>query len=211
MAIKLLIAVGMAAAITLFVLLVGGGAVAFSRALAAPATPVAPEMAIEEAKAYCVAAGGAVVMRVAAMTPDSDPIGALGELEPFCEFTGGAGADEGSTISVLAETLASTTRTLAAMAYLDGKPMPAIDPPVSTDGTPVPLTAMPNPASIYCDLAGGAEYAWVAADMPADAPFRTVAMCVFPDRSAIDSWGIAYHAMGSVRGADLAGAFAWKP
>lgn len=210
---KLLIAVAMAAAITLLVLLIGGGTLAMGRALAAPsrvATPVAVALNDDDLAAACTTAGGAVVMRTAAQTPDSEPIGALGEPEPFCEFTGGAGADEGSMISVLAETLASPNPTLAAMAYLQGKPMPAIDPPAPS-GTPGAIVSMPNPASIYCQLAGGMESAWVATDMAADATFRNIAMCVFPDRSAIESWGIAYHAMGSVRGADLTGAFGWKP
>jgi hypothetical protein len=30
-----------------------------------------------------------------------------------------------------------------------------------------------------------------------------LAMCVFPDLSSIDSWGLTYHAGGVVRGADL--------
>lgn len=209
---KLLIAVGMAAAITLFVLLIGSGTVAIGRALAAPAAAqdVATGAGITE---HCAAAGGTLVMRTATQNGDVDPIAALGVPQPFCEFTGGAAADEGSTISVLAETLASTNPTEAAMAYLQGKPMPAIDPPAPGEpgSTPGAMSAMPNPASIYCELAGGVEGAWVAVDMPADAPFRNVAMCVFPDRSAIDSWGIAYHAMGSIRGADLTAAFAWKP
>lgn len=216
---KLLIAVAMAAAITLLVLLIGGGTLAMGRALAAPAAPAVAAVAATgdaqadadaDVEAFCTAAGGVIVMRTAAQTPDSDPIGALGEPEPFCEFTGGAGADEGSMISVLAETLSSTTPTHAAMAYLDARPMPAIDPPGPVDGTPVAMTGMPNPASIYCEQAGGVEGAWVAAGMAADAPFRNVAMCVFPDRSAIESWGIAYHAMGAIRGADLSGAFGWK-
>ena len=28
-------------------------------------------------------------------------------------------------------------------------------------------------------------------------------MCVFPDLSIIDSWGLAYHTMGTIRGANL--------
>jgi putative hemolysin len=208
---KLLIAVGMASAIALLVLMIAGGTVAMGRALFAPATPAAgiSHDTGAETVAWCGEAGGTIVMRTAALTPDADPPGVLGEPEPFCEFTGGAGADEGSMISVLAESLSSTQPTMAAMAYLQGKPMPAIDPPANA--TPGAMTGIPNPASIYCQQAGGVEGAWVALDMAADAPFRNVSMCVFPDRSAIESWGIAYHAMGSVRGADLTNAFAWKP
>ena len=32
-------------------------------------------------------------------------------------------------------------------------------------------------------------------------------MCVFPDGSAIDEWGIAYYASGVIRGVDLAPLF----
>jgi hypothetical protein len=36
-------------------------------------------------------------------------------------------------------------------------------------------------------------------------------MCVFPDLSIIDSWGLAYHTMGTIRGADLESLFRWNP
>jgi hypothetical protein len=36
-------------------------------------------------------------------------------------------------------------------------------------------------------------------------------MCVFPDLPIIDSWGLAYHTMGTIRGADLEPMFRWIP
>ena len=36
-------------------------------------------------------------------------------------------------------------------------------------------------------------------------------MCVFPDGSMIDEWGITYYAGGVVRGADLALLFDYQP
>jgi hypothetical protein len=36
-------------------------------------------------------------------------------------------------------------------------------------------------------------------------------MCVFPDLSIIDSWGLAYHTMGTVRGANLESVFRSQP
>ena len=36
-------------------------------------------------------------------------------------------------------------------------------------------------------------------------------MCVFPDLSSIDFWGLTYHAGGTVRGADLAPLFRYQP
>ncbi|MGI9253049.1 MAG: DUF333 domain-containing protein [Thermomicrobiales bacterium] len=202
---KLLIALAMAAAITLAVLLIGGGTTAMARFIATPtaSSETGP-------RPFCTAAGGTPVMRSASRNINAEPLELLGKPVAFCEFTGGAGADEGSSISILAESLASENPTLAAMTYLQPKQMPAIDPPADT-GTPGAMTGMPNPASIYCEQAGGIEGSYVAADLATDDPGRVITMCVFPDRSAIDSWGIAYHAMNSIRGADLAPLFAWKP
>jgi hypothetical protein len=36
-------------------------------------------------------------------------------------------------------------------------------------------------------------------------------LCVFPDLSVIDAWGLAYHTMGTIRGVDLEPLFRWKP
>ena len=38
-----------------------------------------------------------------------------------------------------------------------------------------------------------------------------VQLCVFPDLSVIDAWGLAHHTMGTIRGADLEPLFRWKP
>jgi hypothetical protein len=35
--------------------------------------------------------------------------------------------------------------------------------------------------------------------------------CVFPDGSAIDAFGLWYHANGTIRGTDLAPLFAYQP
>jgi putative hemolysin len=43
------------------------------------------------------------------------------------------------------------------------------------------------------------------------ATFKVMNMCVFPDGSAIDEFGLWYHANGTVRGADLAPLFAYQP
>ena len=69
-----------------------------------------------------------------------------------------------------------------------------------------------NPASFYCaDLGGSSQFGsgatgggWVDRDDPDD---LVVAMCVFPDGSTIDEWGIAYYSGDVVRGADLAPLF----
>jgi putative hemolysin len=72
-----------------------------------------------------------------------------------------------------------------------------------------------NPASVYCAAIGGAELGgelapdggWVNNADTKD----VVEMCVFPDLSIIDSWGLAYHTMGTIRGANLESFFRWKP
>lgn len=65
-----------------------------------------------------------------------------------------------------------------------------------------------NPASYYCtqlggtDLFGGATAAgggWVtkhSVDLVLEA-------CIFADNSTIDSWGLLYHSVGTIRGIDL--------
>ncbi len=56
----------------------------------------------------------------------------------------------------------------------------------------------------YCESVGG----WTNTDDPDD---QVVAMCVFPDESAVDEWGIAYMSGGTVRGADLSTLFRVDP
>ena len=48
----------------------------------------------------------------------------------------------------------------------------------------------------------------VAKDDPDDV---VVALCVFPDLSFIDEWGLGYHSDGTIRGTDLSTAMEYKP
>ena len=106
------------------------------------------------------------------------------------------------TLSVALTTLASAEPTMAATAYLTKPAMP------ESGGSA-------NPASVYCADLGGAELGgvlapdggWVKSDDKSD----VAEMCVFPDLSVIDSWGLAYHTMGTIRGANLESAFRWQP
>lgn len=100
-------------------------------------------------------------------------------------------------------TLASTVPTLAFVAYLTKVPMSdSYDPNKG------------NPATQYCaELDGSSAFGdtaqgggWVAPTDPIDV---LVALCVFPDGSAIDEWGLAYHSGDVIRGADLATLFAY--
>ena len=84
----------------------------------------------------------------------------------------------------------------------------------------VPSTATPsegNPATVDCGKLGGSSIfgsvgasggGWVNKSDPAD---EIVGLCVFPDLSFIDEWGIAYYSGGVVRGIDLATVMAYQP
>jgi putative hemolysin len=145
--------------------------------------------------AWCARHGGKVVARYPARNVSSGSPVALSHAVRFCEFTGGDGADPpDSRISVRMTTLAASELSMAASAYLTKPAMP------ESGGSA-------NPASVYCASLGGAEIGGVLAPdggwvntIHAD---DVVQMCVFPDLSIIDSWGLAYHTMGTIRGANL--------
>jgi hypothetical protein len=108
--------------------------------------------------------------------------------------------DSNVRIYVDTTTLAATRPSLAASAYLAKIPLDNVPPGV-------------NPAAVDCNdivhgtstwgtsISGGG---WVNFDDPV---FTVVNLCMFPDQSAIDEWGITYYAGGVVRGTDLAPLF----
>jgi putative hemolysin len=156
----------------------------------------APEPAdLAAARDYCTASGGEVQTRRATWNTNADTADwiDLGRSIELCRFQ--ADDEAQSRIYVDLITLWSEQPSLAAGAYLAKVPMDA-DP------------AQGNPATTYChDLGASAQFGsgaqgggWVAPDDPID---QVVAMCVFPDGSMIDEWGIAYMSGGEVRGADL--------
>ena len=49
------------------------------------------------------------------------------------------------------------------------------------------------------------------AGAPAGDTFDVAILCVFPDHSFIDDWGITYYAGGVVRGIDLKTVFRYQP
>lgn len=152
---------------------------------------------------WCASHQGTVVDRYPASNASSDAPVAMGPTVRFCEFTGGEGAEPpDSRISVRLTTLASDQPSMAATAYFT-------KPELAENG------GSANPASVYCAALGGVEMGgqlapdsgWVNGADATD----VVQMCVFPDLSIIDSWGLAYHTMGTIRGADLEPLFRWKP
>jgi putative hemolysin len=157
------------------------------------------------ASLYCAQSGGNVRTRYPVYgTNSANPLRLAGSRR-FCEFE----ARDGSRIAVALDTLFATEPSLAVLSYL----------------TPPALEAIPrsvNPSSVYCSQLGGTDEfggrsaaggGWVLEDSPetAGVPEDVMAMCVFPDLSSIDSWGLTYHADGTVRGADLAPLFRYQP
>lgn len=154
--------------------------------------------------AYCESKGGQVQTRDATFGTNQSPTAwlPLAGTTQVCRFQ--ADDEARSRIYVDFATLTSTRPTLAGLAYLSRTPMPS-----STGGA--------NPATGYCSKLGGSSTfgqvgvsggGWVAKDDPDDV---VVALCVFPDLSFIDEWGLAYHAGGIVRGQDLTQVMAYQP
>ena len=150
-----------------------------------------------DAAAYCAAKGGVVQTRLPAYgTNGNNPLILAGQRQ-FCQFTS---RKDGSQINVLLTTLTTRKPSLAALAYYAEVQMG------SCNG---------NPASCYCsqlggtDLFGGATGAgggWVLNTNYND----VLEACIFPDTSSIDSWGLAYHSAGVIRGKNLAKALRYK-
>ncbi|MFL6690041.1 MAG: hypothetical protein ACJ8IR_07645 [Alphaproteobacteria bacterium] len=139
---------------------------------------------------YCIKKGGVVQTRIPEYgTNGGDPLILSGSAD-FCQFT----AKDGSQINLLLSTLWTKQPTLAALAYYAQEQL--------GDG------CNGNPASCYCsqlggsDLFGGVNAAgggWVLESDPND----VLETCIFPDLSSIDSWGLAYHSVGTIRGKNL--------
>jgi putative hemolysin len=167
-------------------LLVGTAFSAVAQTAAAKPATVGPK------EAYCTSTGGLVEVRHAVYGTNGPPQDwlPLTAVEGFCQYTS---ADDGSRIHVSLLTLFSPKPTLAALAYYAQVPWNG--------------QGQGNPASFYCTQLGGAEIgatdlaggAWVATS-GIDALLET---CIFPDNSTIDSWGLLYHSVGTVRGTDL--------
>jgi hypothetical protein len=139
---------------------------------------------------YCMKHGGVVQTRIPEYgTNGGDPLVLAGS-QQFCQFTS---QKDGSQINVLLSTLTTKEPSLAALAYYAEQEMG------SCQG---------NPASCYCSQLGGSDLfgginaaggGWVLESDPND----VLEACIFPDMSSIDSWGLAYHSVGVIRGKDL--------
>ncbi len=182
-----------------------GALLALTSSVVAAASPV-PAASFQQAdlsaaRSVCEEKGGTVQVREAMFGTTDDPSAMLdlGRSIELCRFT----ADDGSRIYVDTLTLAAPGPTLASVAYLSQVPMPAYDP---SKGNPAPRYCKHlNGSSSFGSGVGGG---WVLMSEPDD---QVANMCVFPDGSMIDDWGLAYHSDGTVRGADLALMFVYQP
>ncbi|MBI4673171.1 MAG: protease inhibitor I42 family protein [Chloroflexi bacterium] len=178
--------------------------------VATPTVGLPPDSETDEAAPYCLSKGGKVTQRYPTYNTNApqDQWLRLAGLRYFCTFL--AEPDSSgfqSQISIALDTLYTKQPTLAVLAYLEPVALP-------------PFTGA-NPATLYCQKLGGTDI-WGGEDNAAgggwvtDAPdskdnFQVVGMCMFPDGSAIDSWGLTYKANGVVRGTDLSKVVRYQP
>lgn len=153
----------------------------------------------QSAAAYCTQSGGAVETRYPFYdTSASSPLQLAGSMQ-ICVFTS---RQDQTRILVAVDTLYTEQPTLAASAYLAKQPLKS-GPPSS------------NPSSIYCSQLGGTDlFGGATATVGGWAREGTadpISMCIFPDLSTIDSWGLTYHSDGTIRGADLTNLLRYKP
>ena len=170
-----------------------------AQSIATTAVPSAGEPDATAAAAYCRQTHGNVEIRQPLYgTNGSNPLLLSGK-RSFCRYSSGKGSYK-SSIYILLATLYTTKPSLAALAYY-------IAPPTgSCNG---------NPASCYCTLLGGSDQfggttgnggGWYMKK----SKNQVLEACIFPDMSSIDSWGLAYHANGIIRGIDLTKVMRYK-
>jgi putative hemolysin len=152
------------------------------------------------AAAYCVASGGVVEHRRPVYGSNGPSLLFLAGPRDFCQFTL---PSDGSRIHVLLLTLYTTSPSLAALAYYAA-------PKLHTHHNGG------NPASYYCSQLGGSDLFGGKKDASGGGWYlkgaidETLEACIFPDMSSIDSWGLAYHSAGIIRGIDLSTVLRYK-
>lgn len=192
-----------------------------SATVTAPATPTAESTEPAEdgheeetqdlaSQHYCTDKGGTVVKRYPTYNTNAPSAQwlRLGGERDFCTFFSEADSTGfRSQIAIALNTLYSEEPTLAVLAYLEPVALP-------------PFTGA-NPSTLYCqklggtDIFGGADNTagggWVTEAPDSADNFQVVSMCVFPDMSAIDSWGLTYKANDVTRGTDLSKVVRYQP
>ena len=115
-----------------------------------------------------------------------------------------------SQIEIDLDSLYSERPTLALLAYLQG-------PEPNLEG----VTRGANPSPIHCGQLGGsarfgleddtAGSGWAKPAEDTSSIFDLVNFCVFPDGSAIETWGITYRSTGTTRGVALEDVVRYQP
>ena len=154
------------------------------------ALPADLDPADSAAAAYCRQTHGEVEVRRPVYGSNGPSLLFLAGKRSFCQYTR---KKDGSRIHILLTTLYTTKPSLAALAYI-------LKPPVGS--------CQGNPASCYCSQLGGSDlFGGVSGAgggwYKKNSIDQTLEACIFPDMSSIDSWGLAYHANGIIRGIDL--------
>ena len=166
-------------------------------------TTSASQAALAAARDYCTSKGGTVQTREATWGTNGAEAQwvSLGRTTEVCRFQTLQDNDN-SRIYVDLQSLHSQGPTLASVAYLS-----KVTPKATTGGNPATANcAALSGSSQFGSGAGGGG--WVD---KADSTDPIVNLCVFPDQSFIDEWGITYYAGGVVRGIDLAKVFRYQP
>jgi putative hemolysin len=148
----------------------------------------------QAAVAYCQKNGGKVETRYPFYdTSSQKPLRLMGSLD-LCTFT----ASDLSRISIALDTLYTDQPTMAGLAYV-AKP--------DVGGA--------SPSSDYCSKLGGSDRFGREGDLGGGWGYQDgsnlISLCVFPDLSVIDSWGLSDHTAGAIRGADLAPLLRYHP
>jgi putative hemolysin len=152
---------------------------------------------------YCSSQGGLVQYRTPAFGTNNTVPLTLASPVGFCRFSN---KTTKSQVYVSLNTINSKQPTLAALAYLE-------KPAANSDGG----TPSANPAAVYCNQLGGSDsFGGINASgggyiLKTDKLNPILETCVFPDMSSIDSWALAYHSTGAVRGKDLTKVFRYQP
>lgn len=165
-------------------------------------TPTNSIPSATDAERHCVDKGGVVEERQPTFGTNEDPAlwVPMGETVKLCSFQTLGDADD-SRIYVDLVTISASTPTLAALAYLSKAQLPD----EFTGNPATALCAQLGGSSTYGPGAGGGGL--ISVEDPENPDLWTVAACVFPDRSFIDEWGIAYYGAGEIRGIDLTTVF----
>lgn len=177
-----------------------GGAQAAQAAAPALALPAGADPSAAAAAAYCTSTGGEVQKRQAVYGQNSASLLYLAQVKPFCQYT--SKGKYPSRIYILLNTLYTTKPTLAALAYILAPAMGS-----QCGG---------NPASCYCSQLGGSDQFGGTTGAgggwwyPSSSDNQMLEACMFPDMSSIDSWGLAYHSEGIIRGINLTKVMRYK-